>query len=115
MNFVFDFQMLYLAIGLLGLILINVLIGSINGFLERKFDKKKFIDGLIKGSVVCVSFVGVYFIGILNPSIAIEIGDQQLTLLMAVNIVLLSGFGWYGKEVLTKLATFVNAKFNIAE
>ena len=50
--------------------------------------------------------------GILNPSIALEIMGQQLTLLMAVNTILIGGFSWYGFEVLKKLASFVNAKFD---
>ncbi len=111
-NFVFDYQMLNLGIGLIGLILINIFLGSINSFLERKFNKEKFINGIIKGSVVTVSFLGVYGVGILNPEISLDIAGQQLTLLMAVNIILIGGFSWYGFEVLKKLASFVNAKFD---
>lgn len=111
-NFVFDYQMLNLGIGLIILISINILLGSINSLLEKNFDKTKFINGCIKGVIVSVSFCGVYFVGLLNPSISLEIMGQQLTLLMAVNTILIGGFTWYGFEVLKKLASFVNAKFN---
>jgi small basic protein len=111
MNFVFDFQMLYLGVGLLGLVLINILLGSINSILERKFDKKIFINGIIKGFIVVVSFIGVYGIGLINSEIYLDINGQQLTLLMAVNTIVLGGFVFYGKEVMVKLANFVNAKF----
>jgi len=111
MNFVFDFQILYLGIGLLGLILINILLGSINSFLERKFDKEKFINGIIKGSIVIISFVGVYLIGNIVPDVILDINEQEVTLLMAINVIILGGFIWYAKEVLQKLASFINAKF----
>lgn len=111
-NFVFDYQMLNLGIGLIILISINILLGSINSLLDRKFDKTKFINGCIKGFIISLSFVGVYCVGILNPSISLDIAGQQLTLLMAVNVILIGGFSWYGYEVLKKLASFVNAKFD---
>jgi len=109
----FDFQMVYLGIGLLGLILINILLGSINSFLERKFDKVKFINGIIKGVIVTISFIGVYFIGVIVPNISIDINGQEITLLMAINVIILGGFTYYAKEVLIKLSSFVNAKINL--
>lgn len=111
MNFVLDYQMIYLAAGLLGLILINILLGSISSFLERKFDLEIFVNGLIKGIIVIVSFAGVYLIGFFVPDILIEINGQEFTLLMAVNIIVFGGFVFYAKEVLVKLSAFVNAKF----
>ena len=111
MNFVFDYEMLYLGGGLTGLILINILIGSIDGLLQRKFDITKFVSGIIKGAVVSISFIGVYVIGIFNPSITLEILGQELTLPMAVYMIVLGGFLWYAYEVLRKLAGFVKAKF----
>ncbi len=110
-NFAIDFQMLNLGIGLIILVCTNILLGSINSLLERKFDKEKFISGLIKGVIVSISFIAVYFVGILNPNISIDVVGQQLTLIMAVNVILFGGFGWYGIEVLSKLASFVKAKF----
>ena len=110
-DFVFDFQMLNLGIGLAILIVINILLGSINSLLQRTFEKEKFISGLIKGSIVTVSFLGVYAVGILNPTISLDIAGQQLTLLMAVNVILIGGFSYYGFEVVSKLASFVGAKF----
>ncbi len=110
MNFVLDFQMLYLGLGLLGLVLINILLGSIDGFLQKQFDKVKLINGIIKGSIVTVSFIGVYLIGNLVPDITIEINGQEMTLLMAINVIILGGFAYYAKEVLTKLASFIGVK-----
>lgn len=113
LNFIFDYQMLNLGIGLLCLILINILLGSMNSILERNFNKEKFINGIIKGFIVSISFIGVYFTGCIVPDIAINIDGQSLTLLMAVSVILISGFSFYGFEVLKKLSSFVNAKFNV--
>lgn len=113
MDFILDFEMLKLGIGLLGLIIINILLGSTDGLLRKEFNKEKFIAGIIKGGIVVVSFLGVYLIGsILVPEITIDINGQQITLLMAVNLILLSAFSIYAYEVLKKLAVFVRAKFN---
>ena len=86
-NFVFDVQIFNLGLGLLILIGVNILLGSINSILERKFDKEKFIAGVVKGVIVSVSFIAVYVVGLLNPSIALDIMGQQLTLHMAVSAI----------------------------
>ena len=110
MDITIDFQMLYLGIGLLGLVLINILLGSIDGFLQKQFDKSKLLNGIIKGGIVTSSFVGIYLIGCLVPDIMIDINGQEITLLMAVNVIILGGFAYYAKEVLMKLASFINIK-----
>lgn len=113
MNFAFDFQMLYLGIGLLGFVCLNILLGSVDGLLQKQFDKVKFLNGVIKGAVVSFSFVAVYFIGCLLPEIAINIDGQELTILMAVKLILTGGVVYYAKEVIVgKLIPFVGAKFN---
>ena len=112
MNFVFDFQMLNLGIALLGFIIINILLGSMDTLLQKKFDKDKCIMGCIKGAIITASFVGVYFIGTLIPDVMIDINGQEITILMAVNLIVVSGLAWYAKEVLIKLASFVKAKFS---
>lgn len=110
--FTIDLQMLNLAIGLLGLILVNILLGSVSAILEKKFDKTKFFNGIIKGVIVAFCFIAVYFIGLLTPSIIImEMNGQEVTLLTAIQLILLTSFLYYGKEVVVKLAFFVNAKF----
>jgi len=110
MDFVVDFQILYLGVGLMGLIVINILLGSIDSILQRKFDKRKFFNGTIKGLIVSVSFIGVYYVGVLVPNITINISGQELTLVMAVSLLMTAGFSWYAVEVIGKLAKFVNAK-----
>jgi len=114
--FQIDMQMLYLGIGLLGAIIINILLGSVSSILQRQFDKTKFINGIIKGAIVAICFIGVYFIGLLAPAIIlININGQEVTILTAIQIILVTSFLYYIKEVIIKLAKFVNAKVQIGE
>ena len=111
MNFVFDFQVLTLGLSLLCLIGINILLGSINAVIHREFDKGKLINGSIKGGIITFSFVACYFVGTLNPDvIIINANGQDLNLLTAINILILAGYVWYGKQVIEKLAGFINVK-----
>lgn len=116
MSFVFDIQMFNLGIGLIGLIIINILLGSITSIIEKKFDKAKFLQGLVKGLIVTISFVGVYEIGALNPNIiVINANGQDLNLMTGIYIIVFTGFAFYAKQVFSKLATFVNGNFEVAE
>lgn len=106
---IFDIQIFTLGLSLLALICINILLGSINAIIHKDFDKIKLIQGSIKGVIICVSFIGCYFIGVLNPDIiVINANGQDINLLTAINVIILSGYIWYGKEVLIKLANFIN-------
>lgn len=112
MGFVFDFQMLYLGGGLGGLILINILLGSSSALLQGQFDKTKFFQGLGKGVIISVSFLGVYFIGQLNPDVIVaSVNGQDINLMVGVYLIVLSAYMWYAVDVLTKLAKLVNGKF----
>ena len=110
MNFVVDFAMLKLSIGLIILIGINILLGSVDAIIQGLFDKQVFKRGAIKGAVIAVGFVGVYFAGVLNPDITLEVAGQQMTLVMAVSTILLIGFGGYGIQVLGKLKKMLLSK-----
>jgi hypothetical protein len=108
--------MIYLGIGLLGLIIINIILGSVKSVFESKFDKVKLLQGVVKGFIVSLCFIGCYFIGLLNPNIiVINANGQDINLLTGVHMVVLGGYLVYGKEVLTKLATFTGAKFETIE
>jgi small basic protein len=114
-NFIIDFDMLRLSIGLVGLIGANILLGSVDAFLQGQFDKRVFRNGAIKGAVVAISFVLVYFVGVLNPDITLEVSGQQMTLLMMVNAILLVGFGKYAIEVVSKLKDMILSKLSKPE
>jgi small basic protein len=110
MKFVLDFNMVRLSIGLVSLIGVNILLGSIDAFFQGNFDKDVFKKGFIKGLVVAISFTVVYFVGVLNPDITLEIAGQEMTMIMAVNAILLIGFGGYGVQVLAKLKNMLLSK-----
>lgn len=106
-----DNQMLRLGIGLLGLILINILLGSINSLFSKDFDKTKFYKGFLKGFIVILSFFGTYGIGVINPDvITMNINDVDVNLVTAIHLTVLGAFIAYGKQVIEKLSTFVSLK-----
>lgn len=97
--------------GLLCLIFSHIAIGSIRAIITREWNWKTFWNGVIKGVIVIVSFVAVWFAGWLNPDLVIvEIDGQTVNLEMAVYMVLLSGFTYYAIMVIKKLKDIVTNK-----
>lgn len=108
---IFDAQLFILGGSLLTLILINILLGSINAIIQKEYDGVKLRQGFLKGIIVCISFVGCYFVGLLNPDLLVlNIEGQEITLLTGINIILVGGYVFYGKDILEKLAGFVGVK-----
>lgn len=106
-----DPNFLNLAIGLLILIVANIVLGSSDAIFNQKFDTVKFFKGIGKGILVSGSMVGLYFAGTLNPEIiAIDVGGQQLTILSAINMVVLGGYYIYARQVFEKLAGILGTK-----
>ena len=111
-----DMNLVYLGIGLIVLMLCNILMGSIDALLTQEFNKKKFLQGVIKAVVVVICFILTYFVGLLNPNVvAISVNGEMVNVLTAMNLVVLAGFTWYAKEVFIKLATFIKGKIDIGE
>lgn len=109
-----EMQVIILGLSLLGLVILNIVLGSVNGFFEQQFDKTKFIRGLIKGIVVVFCFVGILIIGNLNPDIAVvQVDGKSVNIGTATYLLMLSGYYHYGKESVIKLTGFVQGKFNI--
>lgn len=107
---------LWLGLGLLTLIAINIVLGSIDALLSGSFDRGKFFRGVIKGFIVALCFAATYMVGWLTPNVlAISINGQAVNLLTAVYLVIMAGFLFYAKEVILKLAFFVNGKLNMGE
>jgi len=111
-----DMNLVYLGIGLIVLMGCNILMGSIEALLTQEFNKKKFLQGVIKAVVVVICFILTYFVGLLNPNVvAISVNGEMVNVLTAMNLVVLAGFTWYAKEVFIKLATFIKGKIDIGE
>lgn len=107
---------LRLGLGLLTLIAVNIILGSIDALLSATFDPGKCRRGIIKGIIVAMCFAATYLVGWINPDVlAVTINGQSVNLLTAVYLVIMTGFLHYTKEVITKLASIVYGKMAIGE
>ena len=107
---------LRLGVALIILICANIALGSFNSWFAETFDKEKFAKGIKKGALIVAIFVAVYFAGWLVPEMqAVIIDGEPVNLTTAMLYVVLAGFLWYAKEVLTKLAALISGKIRIEE
>lgn len=93
-----------LAVGLVLLIAANIALGSINAIIACEWDLVKFRNGCIKGGVIALALIAVYFAGYLNPDLmVVEVSGQTVNLMTAVSLVMLAAFTAYAVDVLKKL------------
>lgn len=103
MNFL-DMASIRLAVGLVLLIAANIALGSINAIIACEWDLVKFRNGCIKGGVIALALIAVYFAGYLNPDLmVVEVSGQTVNLMTAVSLVMLAAFTAYAVDVLKKL------------
>lgn len=103
MNFL-DMASIRLAVGLVLLIAANIALGSINAIIACEWDLVKFRNGCIKGGVIALSLIAVYFAGYLNPDLmVVEVDGQTVNLMTAVSLAMLAAFTAYAVDVLKKL------------
>lgn len=101
---VLDMTMLRLAAGLILVIAANIALGSIGAIIEGDWDRVKFRNGCIKGGVVALALIAVYFAGYLNPDLmVVDIDGQTVNLMTAVSLVMLAAFTAYAVDVIKKL------------
>ena len=101
---ILDITTIRLAAGLILVILANIALGSTGAIIEGDWDKVKFRNGCIKGGVVAVSLIDVYFAGYLNPNLmVVDIDGQTVNLMTAVSLVMLAAFTAYSVDVIKKL------------
>ena len=109
-----EIQILNLSIGLMGLMIINIVLGSVDAIFKKSFDKQRFIQGIIKGVIVTFCFMGTYYIGKLNPDvIVIDVNGQEVNVLTSIYLTILAGFITYAKQVIDKLRMFINGNFEV--
>ena len=107
---------LRLGIALVILICANIALGSFNSWFTETFDKETFWKGVKKGVAVIFIFVVVYIAGVLVPEIeATLIGGEPVNLTTGMLYIVMAGFLWYTKEVLTKLAALIGGRIKIEE
>ena len=95
MNFL-DMASIRLAVGLVLLIAANIALGSINAIIACEWDLVKFRNGCIKGGVIALALIAVYFAGYLNPDLmVVEVSGQTVNLMTAVSLVMLAAFTAY--------------------
>lgn len=103
MNFL-DMASIRLAVGLVLLIAANIALGSINAIIACEWDLVKFRNGCIKGGVIALALIAVYFAGYLNPDLmVVEVSGQTVNLMTAVSLVMLAAFTAYAVDVIGKL------------
>lgn len=103
MNFL-DMASIRLAVGLVLLIAANIALGSINAIIACEWDLVKFRNGCIKGGVIALALIAVYFAGFLNPDLmVVEVDGQTVNLMTAVSLAMLAAFTAYAVDVLKKL------------
>ena len=103
MNFL-DMASIRLAVGLVLLIATNIALGSINAIIACEWDLVKFRNGCIKGGVIALALIAVYFAGYLNPDLmVVEVDGQTVNLMTAVSLAMLAAFTAYAVDVLKKL------------
>lgn len=101
---ILDMTMLRLAAGLLLVIAANIALGSINAIIDGEWDTMKFRNGCIKGAVIALALIAVYFAGYLNPDLmVVEVDGQTVNLMTAVSLAMLAAFTAYAVDVLKKL------------
>ena len=97
-----------LAIGLVLLVAVNVVLGSLNALFDGTFDR---INGVIKGIIIAACFVAFYVAGRLNPDIvAIDIDGETVNVATAANLAMVTAYVLYAKDVFSKLSKLVLSK-----
>lgn len=92
------------GIGLALLIAANITLGSTGAILSGDFDLQRFRTGIVKGLLVALSLVAIYWAGNLNPDLLVlDTGASTLNLLDAVYVLMIAAFVHYGYDIIQKL------------
>lgn len=108
--------MLNLFIGLVATMLANILLGMTLAKLKQNFNKKKFLEGLVK----IVSILGgvglMYLTSYLNSDILVaNINGTNVNLIDAIKLLFMAGIVMYGSQDLIKLKDILKLKTEILE
>lgn len=108
---------LYLAIGLIILIVVNIVLGSLSAMFAGDFDWKRFRTGVYKGCIIFICLALIYLAGFLNQDvIAFEVSGQAVNLMQAVYLIVFAGYVYYGKNAVEKIyKLFTGANVKIGE
>lgn len=106
--------MLNLFIGLVATMLANVLLGMTLAKLKQSFNKKKFLEGLVKVISILLGIGLMYLTSYLNPDILVaNINGTNVNLIDAIKLLFVAGIIMYGSQDLTKLKDILKLKTEI--
>ena len=108
--------MLNLFIGLVATMLANILLGMTLAKLKQSFNKKKFLEGLVKVVSILSSIGLMYLTSYLNPDILVaNINGTNVNLIDAIKLLFMAGIVMYGGQDLIKLKDILKLKTEILE
>lgn len=106
--------MLNLFIGLVATMLANVLLGMTLAKLKQNFNKKKFLEGLVKVISILLGIGLMFLTSYLNPDILVaNINGTNVNLIDAIKLLFVAGIIMYGSQDLTKLKDILKLKTEI--
>lgn len=104
-----DMECVNAGIGLIFLMLVNVVLGSLKAKILEEFDWKVMVIGLLKGAIVSVCITIVYLVGLMNAQLIVaNINGVEMNLAIAVTTLIMSAFVWYGYQSIQKIANILN-------
>ena len=108
--------MFNLFIGLVATMLANVLLGMTLAKLKQSFNKKKFLEGLVKVISVLIGIGLMYLTSYLNPDILVaNINGTNVNLIDAIKLLFMAGIVMYGSQDLIKLKDILKLKTEITD
>ena len=106
--------MLNLFIGLVSTMLANILLGMTLAKLKQNFNKKKFLEGLVKVISILLGIGLMYLTSYLNPDILVaNINGTNVNLIDAIKMLFMAGIVMYGSQDLIKLKDILKLKIEI--
>lgn len=109
-------EIICLGLGLMILIVVNIVLGSLSAIFQNEFCPIKLRRGIIKAGIVAVCFAATYLVGYLNPNIvAVEVNGVQVSVKTGIDLVVLVGYYHYAKQVIEKLADIIKGDLFTAD
>ena len=108
--------MLNLFIGLVSTMVANILLGMTLAKLKQNFNKKKFLEGLVKVISILLGIGLMYLTSYLNPDILVaNINGTNVNLIDAIKLLFVAGIIMYGSQDLIKLRDILELKTEITD
>lgn len=96
---------------LIGLICVNIFLGSMDAWINNTWDKEKLIKGIKKGFSISVATLATYVLGGFIPDILVmTVNEVEVSLVTAIGLVITAAIAWYGKEVVIKIKNAIGGK-----